>query len=161
MNFHQRKRTKGMRNLGKQHHKPITSASICLPCYLFTTHNCSWTETQLPLQLQTSKIVTNHFKTFSVVFWCFFWRQQCPDCAQVRWRSDIGGCQTAWSALLCVYSRQSEVISCVSWVSAADWEYKHHAAVVVSVEWSTVNRSCSVLSVTNCDLHNWTATMCA
>ena len=64
--------------------------------------------------------------------------------------------------LLCVYSRLclSEVI-CISWVSAADWEYKQHAAVVVSVEWSTVNRSCAVLSVTNCDLHNWTATMCA
>ena len=91
--------------------------------------------TQPQLQLQNFKIITIHFWTFSMMFWCFYWRHPGGARPMHRWRSDIGGCQAA--GLLCVYSCQTEV-SWVSWVSAADWEYKQHAAVVVSVEWRTV-----------------------
>ena len=159
MNFHQRKRTKGMRNLGKQHHRPITIAPVCLSALLSLHTQLQLNKTQPPLQLQTSKIATKHFKTFSVVFWCSFlgttisglctgevalwhwWVSDCLVCSVLCLFSPV------WSDQLCFMSPSS-------WLGI----YKQHAAVVVSVR---KNGEVEVCCVTNCDLHNWTATMCA
>ena len=153
MNFHQRKRTKGMRNFGKQHHKPITTASVYV-CFVISSHTTSdeWN----PATTAAAEFQNYHNPLLNlfndVLVFLLETSGGSKAYAQVAfWHWWVSGC---WSALCLFLPDWSQL----SFMSLSSW-----LGIQTTCSCRRVSRmkNSKVAVLCNCDLHNWTATMCA